>query len=341
MIKRPLLFFLCVLLLMSTLALSALAHPGRTDQYGGHWDHSTGEYHYHGTPDSSHSGGSSSGNDTNRDWESSSSSSSGSSKSSNTGEIVGTVIACIVFAPVILICIFLPIGEKIKDFFSRKAQGVPPDTPPPQKSTQEAVDEKPNQTQAAPTIEKRTPPPKASQAPSCVAKPVPKPPLRGSEHDSLNKSSSVSASTRHTAPSKAVAAPPPVTKAPQPEPTPRPLSFANSIIAENPAVLKADPAYLTEAEVLAYAISLETPRGKKAVAEQFWIKNKKTDTTTTPHRASASIVSLNSSQEYNTTLVRCSCPDHRARHMPCKHMIALAISVNAITVDIEALKNRK
>ena len=33
--------------LLLALSSAALAHPGRTDAYGGHTDHSTGQYHYH------------------------------------------------------------------------------------------------------------------------------------------------------------------------------------------------------------------------------------------------------------------------------------------------------
>lgn len=39
-----------VLFLMIFLAIAnnySLAHSGRTDEYGGHYDHSTGTYHYH------------------------------------------------------------------------------------------------------------------------------------------------------------------------------------------------------------------------------------------------------------------------------------------------------
>lgn len=38
------LFFIFCLI---TFALVSYAHPGRTDANGGHYDHSTGEYHYH------------------------------------------------------------------------------------------------------------------------------------------------------------------------------------------------------------------------------------------------------------------------------------------------------
>lgn len=42
--KRFLAFLLAFLLLLSP---AVLAHSGRTDANGGHYDRSTGEYHYH------------------------------------------------------------------------------------------------------------------------------------------------------------------------------------------------------------------------------------------------------------------------------------------------------
>lgn len=41
--KKTILF----LLLSSLLILCISAHPGRTDSQGGHWNHKTGEYHFH------------------------------------------------------------------------------------------------------------------------------------------------------------------------------------------------------------------------------------------------------------------------------------------------------
>ena len=52
---RRLLLIVLVLLLSVP---AALAHPGRTDSNGGHWNHSTGEYHYHhGYPEHQHPDG--------------------------------------------------------------------------------------------------------------------------------------------------------------------------------------------------------------------------------------------------------------------------------------------
>lgn len=36
-----------IIILILFLSYTASAHPGRTDANGGHWNHSTGEYHYH------------------------------------------------------------------------------------------------------------------------------------------------------------------------------------------------------------------------------------------------------------------------------------------------------
>lgn len=45
--KRRMLFASLAALLAVLLALPVLAHPGRTDSKGGHYDHSSGTYHYH------------------------------------------------------------------------------------------------------------------------------------------------------------------------------------------------------------------------------------------------------------------------------------------------------
>lgn len=50
--------FFVVSLLLPLLALAVFSHPGRTDSYGGHYNRSTGEYHYHhGYPAHQHTDG--------------------------------------------------------------------------------------------------------------------------------------------------------------------------------------------------------------------------------------------------------------------------------------------
>ena len=53
--KKTVFLIVCCLLLCLTVAV---CHPGRTDENGGHYDHSTGEYHYHhGFPAHQHTNG--------------------------------------------------------------------------------------------------------------------------------------------------------------------------------------------------------------------------------------------------------------------------------------------
>lgn len=54
MYKRILIFLLVLLIV----CFNVYAHPGRTDGAGGHYNHSTGEYHYHhGEPEHQHPNG--------------------------------------------------------------------------------------------------------------------------------------------------------------------------------------------------------------------------------------------------------------------------------------------
>lgn len=67
--KRASSIILC-LILFFLLAIPCSAHPGSLDSNGGHWNHSTGEYHYHSgthTPGSS-SNNSSPSSSTPKDW---------------------------------------------------------------------------------------------------------------------------------------------------------------------------------------------------------------------------------------------------------------------------------
>lgn len=58
--KQKKIIFICVILLtvFIVFAIQATAHPGGTDENGGHYDHSTGDYHYHhGYPAHYHTNG--------------------------------------------------------------------------------------------------------------------------------------------------------------------------------------------------------------------------------------------------------------------------------------------
>lgn len=58
--RKIIAFCVCLFVIICLLSVQAYAHPGRTDSNGGHYDHSTGEYHYHSgsSSQSSSSGGS-------------------------------------------------------------------------------------------------------------------------------------------------------------------------------------------------------------------------------------------------------------------------------------------
>lgn len=57
-IKNALLFILSLTIIILTLCSTAFAHAGKTDEYGGHFDGETGEYHYHhGYPAHQHPNG--------------------------------------------------------------------------------------------------------------------------------------------------------------------------------------------------------------------------------------------------------------------------------------------
>ena len=47
MIKRIAAVILLVITLSCFLSMPCFAHRGKTDENGGHWDNSSGEYHYH------------------------------------------------------------------------------------------------------------------------------------------------------------------------------------------------------------------------------------------------------------------------------------------------------
>ena len=55
---RKIIILVVTILCVVMMSFSVFAHPGSLDDNGGHYDHSTGEYHYHhGYPAHSHEGG--------------------------------------------------------------------------------------------------------------------------------------------------------------------------------------------------------------------------------------------------------------------------------------------
>lgn len=74
--------------------------------------------------------------------------------------------------------------------------------------------------------------------------------------------------------------------------------------------------------------SFGTERGLRAVSENMEFFNLT--------QVECSVRSA-SGHTYKTTLTSCTCPDHQARHSVCKHMVALAIHINAFLIDPNTL----
>jgi len=71
-----------------------------------------------------------------------------------------------------------------------------------------------------------------------------------------------------------------------------------------------------------YMKSMSTTRLERALSEEMQFK---------PFELLASVESLSSGETYTTTLTACTCEDFKRRALPCKHMIALAIRVKALS----------
>lgn len=66
--KRKLKYIIVCAVLLLALCIPSLAHPGRTDSNGGHWNHSTGEYHYHTGEHAGQSSSSKSSSSNSTEW---------------------------------------------------------------------------------------------------------------------------------------------------------------------------------------------------------------------------------------------------------------------------------
>ena len=307
---------LCLALLLFTLLLPVAAHPGRTDQYGGHWNHSTGEYHYHGVPDSNHSGGSGS-----------SSSSSSQIPPSRTPTksndwILPVVILSVLALPFLLGFIVLPLVDKIKSVFAS-----PPDEQGPTPSVSTTYTQPSTQSPSP----KPTPstPKQAVQESSEAAKPQTpstRPlPLKGSENRFV----------RHT---DLLESTPPATPS-RPNPPSQPKSHISKTTGAPSWLLDIDPRYFTEPQQAQFASTLDKERAKRATTEPLVLKNLHIDTARMPYRVTCTVVSHKSYQEYQASHISCTCKDYLTRHVPCKHIIALALKVDAISIDQAEVKD--
>lgn len=112
MTTKRLLTLPLVLILILCLCVPASAHSGKTDANGGHYDQSTGEYHYHhGYPAHSHIGGCPYDYDDKTDHSFGGSTSSGSSGSNGfLGLDFGTFFGCLLIFAVLFSFLTFKIG---------------------------------------------------------------------------------------------------------------------------------------------------------------------------------------------------------------------------------------
>ena len=116
--SKRLIFLFLTIWLVFLLPINAYAHPGKTDGSGGHYNHSTGEYHYHhGYPAHQHTNGKCPYNhDDKTDHSPSGGSSSSSSKIEDSEDGIlkgldfGTAAFCTVLFTVLLSILFFKIN---------------------------------------------------------------------------------------------------------------------------------------------------------------------------------------------------------------------------------------
>jgi hypothetical protein len=109
--KKSLLCFTIIILIAMLFPLSTLAHSGRTDANGGHYDKEAGEYHYHhGYPAHYHTNGKCPYNNNDKTNHNSGSSSNGSNintNNSNSNNVDTNDGSAILFAIISVIALFL------------------------------------------------------------------------------------------------------------------------------------------------------------------------------------------------------------------------------------------
>ena len=120
---------------------------------------------------------------------------------------------------------------------------------------------------------------------------------------------------------------------------PRPSKKPRTILVETDPNASAifDPSFFTPAKQKQFEQSIKTIRLKNALSENIILKDIRQDRSTKPVTVSCCTISKDGAT-YNTTLTNCDCRDCEKRNVVCKHMILLAIKVNAMTIDAPSLE---
>ena len=106
--KKVVLIIAILLLSLTIVPICALAHSGGTDSSGGHYDHSTGEYHYHhGRPAHDHPNGVCPYSSSNK-------------SSTSGGRDAGDIIAGVILVVLALIVFPAPLWDRLWENHKRK-----------------------------------------------------------------------------------------------------------------------------------------------------------------------------------------------------------------------------
>jgi hypothetical protein len=115
--------------------------------------------------------------------------------------------------------------------------------------------------------------------------------------------------------------------------SPKPSPFIKS--QKSPAQFNFE--YFNSRMAAWYVESINTDRSKRALTEDFQITGIIKDTSKKPIGVKGTIES-SSAHRYFTSLTDCTCLDHKKRKVVCKHMIALAINVDALRLSLKDLE---
>ena len=106
-----------------------------------------------------------------------------------------------------------------------------------------------------------------------------------------------------------------------------------------------EPSFFLTRDAYQYKKAFNSRITKRAVEEPIFFKFIDVNKDVIPYTAKAFTCSVKSDQDsvhkYFTSLTKCDCPFFLKNRVVCKHMMALAIKVGAVTVDVEEVLNRE
>lgn len=110
-------------------------------------------------------------------------------------------------------------------------------------------------------------------------------------------------------------------------------------------VWKINSLFFTAEDKKRYIEAVYGPVAKRAIKEPIFFENIEIFNKVTPYQAYASTNSIKINEGdvhmYYTCLTKCTCPYYVKNGRVCKHMMALAMKVGAITLDVKEILNRR